>query len=138
MHKSALTFGLLASSIVMLMIMPFLNNNNSFGSEDGNGVGTEQCGEEIEDAFQQFLIPNQFEQLSEALDSPRGVSVDILGNEITLRSFQDVCFALEPHTPFITTFDEALIEILAQILSPPLNISSSLLSHVYDAVDRSN
>ena len=47
MHKSALTFGLLASSIVMLMIMPFLNNNNSFGSEDGNGVGTEQCGEEI-------------------------------------------------------------------------------------------
>jgi hypothetical protein len=30
MHKSALTFGLLASSIVMLMIMPFLNQNNSF------------------------------------------------------------------------------------------------------------
>jgi hypothetical protein len=28
MHKSALTFGLLASSIVMLAIMPFLNQNN--------------------------------------------------------------------------------------------------------------
>src|SRR5687767_7628604 len=30
MRKSALTFGLLASSLVMLMIMPFLNHNNSF------------------------------------------------------------------------------------------------------------
>ncbi len=30
MHKSALTFGLLASSLVMLAIMPFLNQNNSF------------------------------------------------------------------------------------------------------------
>ena len=32
MHKSILTFGLLASSIVMLMIMPFLNQNNSFSN----------------------------------------------------------------------------------------------------------
>ena len=30
MRKSALTFGLLASSLVMLAIMPFLNQNNSF------------------------------------------------------------------------------------------------------------
>jgi len=30
MHKSILTFGLLASSLVMLVVMPFLNNNNSF------------------------------------------------------------------------------------------------------------
>jgi hypothetical protein len=28
MHKSILTFGLLASSLVMLLIMPFLNNNS--------------------------------------------------------------------------------------------------------------
>src|SRR5687767_13466069 len=32
MHKSALTFGLLASSLVMLAIMPLLNNNNSFSN----------------------------------------------------------------------------------------------------------
>ena len=32
MHKSALTFGLLASSIVILAIMPFLNQNNSFSN----------------------------------------------------------------------------------------------------------
>jgi hypothetical protein len=32
MYRSALTFGLLASSLVMLAIMPFLNNNNSFSN----------------------------------------------------------------------------------------------------------
>ncbi|HYJ00811.1 MAG TPA: hypothetical protein VEW92_01235 [Nitrososphaeraceae archaeon] len=32
MHKSALAFGLIASSIVMLMIMPFLNQNNGFSN----------------------------------------------------------------------------------------------------------
>ena len=32
MYKSALTFGLLASSLVMLGIMPFLNQNNSFSN----------------------------------------------------------------------------------------------------------
>ena len=32
MHKSTLTFGLLASSLVMLAIMPFLNQNNSFSN----------------------------------------------------------------------------------------------------------
>ena len=30
MHKSEPTFGLLASSLVMLAIMPFLNQDNSF------------------------------------------------------------------------------------------------------------
>jgi len=30
MKKSVYTFGLLASSLVMLAVVPFLNNNNSF------------------------------------------------------------------------------------------------------------
>jgi hypothetical protein len=32
MHKSILIFGLLASSLVMLAVMPFLNNNNGFSN----------------------------------------------------------------------------------------------------------
>ena len=32
MHKSALTFGLLISSIVMLVVIPFLNNNSFFSN----------------------------------------------------------------------------------------------------------
>src|SRR6187431_2955223 len=35
MHKSALTFGLLASSLVMLVIMPFPNQNNNFSNVMG-------------------------------------------------------------------------------------------------------
>ena len=32
MHKSALTFGLLASSLVMLVIMPLQNHNSNFSN----------------------------------------------------------------------------------------------------------
>jgi hypothetical protein len=32
MHKSVYTFGLLASSLVMLTVMPFLDNNNNNNS----------------------------------------------------------------------------------------------------------
>jgi hypothetical protein len=32
MHKSIFTFGLLASTMVMLAVMPLLNNNNSFSN----------------------------------------------------------------------------------------------------------
>jgi hypothetical protein len=32
MKQSVFTFGLLASSLVMLVIMPLLNNNNSFSN----------------------------------------------------------------------------------------------------------
>ena len=35
MRKSALTFGLLSSSLVMLVIMPFLNQNNNFSNVMG-------------------------------------------------------------------------------------------------------
>ena len=37
MHKSVFTFGLLASSLVMLAIMPFLNQNNSFSNVMAQG-----------------------------------------------------------------------------------------------------
>ena len=35
MHKSTITFGLLASSLVMLTIMPLLNNNNNIAMAQG-------------------------------------------------------------------------------------------------------
>jgi len=72
------------------------------------------------------------------LDSRTGVKVDILGGEITLRSFEDICSALKPFTPSLTQFNEALIDILDDILNPRLNINSSLLSCVYEAVNRLN
>ena len=40
MHKSIITFGLLASSLVMLAVMPFLNqNNNSFLANTATAQG---------------------------------------------------------------------------------------------------
>jgi len=212
MYTSALTFGLLASSLVMLAIVPILNNNNNHNTflqpavaqgygydnygetnystyptddkkyecrtgpfegffvssvefckhikfddnkdgkkrdnnrtgtqdRDDNVVGTNQtnqCAGDVEACFQQFLSQSQFEQLSEALDSPTGVKVDILGSEVTLRSFEDICSALEPFLPSPTEFDEALGDILGDILNPPLNINSALLNCVYNAVNRLN
>ena len=102
------------------------------------GVNADQCGEDVKTCFQQFLSQSQFEQLSEALDSPTGVKVDILGSEVTLRSFEDICSALEPFLPSPTEFDEALGDILGDILNPPLNINSALLNCVYNAVNRLN
>jgi hypothetical protein len=99
------------------------------------GVNADQCGEDVKACFQQFLSKTQFEQLSEALDSPIGVKVDILGSEVTLRSFEDICSALEPFTSSLEKFDEALLDILADILNPPLNINSALLSCVYKAIN---
>ena len=76
------------------------------------GVNADQCGEDVKACFQQFLSKTQFEQLSEALDSQTGVKVDIIGSEVTLRSFEDICSALEPFTSSPEKFDEALLDIL--------------------------
>ncbi len=45
-------------------------------------------------------------------------------------------FSTEPFTPSLTQFNEALLDILDDILNPPLNINSALLSCVYEAVKR--
>lgn len=94
--------------------LSLINDNDNIVIEDGkatDGVGIDKCGEAVEACFQQFLSQSQFEQLSEALDSPTGVKVDILGREVTLRSFEDICSALAPSTPSLTQFDEALLDI---------------------------
>src|SRR5215204_3350908 len=41
MHKSVYTFGLLASSLVMLVLMPFLNNNNNNNNSFSNVMAQE-------------------------------------------------------------------------------------------------
>ena len=102
------------------------------------GVNADQCGEDVESCFNRLLTQSQFETLSEALDSPTGVKVDILGSEVTLGSFEDICSVLEPFTSSLTQFDKALLDILGDILNPPLNINSALLSCVYEAVNRLN
>ena len=98
-------------------------------------VNADQCGEDVKACFQQFLSKTQFEQLAEALDSQSGAKVNILGNEVTLRSFEDICSALKPFTASFEKFDESLLDILSGILNPPLNINSALLSCVYKSIN---
>jgi hypothetical protein len=57
---------------------------------------------------------------------------------MTLGSFEDICSALKPFTSSLTQFDEALLDILSEILNLPLKINSSLSSCVYEAVNRLN
>jgi hypothetical protein len=87
------------------------NNRTETQDGDGNGVGTDLCGQAVEACFQQFLSQTQFEQLSEALDSPTGVNVEILGSEVTLKSFEDICSALEPFTQSTELFFDGLVQI---------------------------
>ena len=72
------------------------NNNNNIGTRDGDSIGTDQCGEAIKSCFQQYLEGNDFEESSQAVNSTTGVTVDIEGREVTLRSFEDLCSALAP------------------------------------------
>jgi hypothetical protein len=109
------------------------------GDGDGNGVGTDQCSEDVEACFQQFLSQTQFEQLSDALDSLTGVSVDIRGEEVILiRSFEDICSALEG-LPF-EQLQEGVIELLPQIFDPqpPPSITRLLLNCLVEAINRSD
>jgi hypothetical protein len=49
MHKSVFTFGLLASSLVMLIIMPFLNQNNNFSN-----VNAQEYDKYIDSSYSQY------------------------------------------------------------------------------------
>ena len=123
------------SSIFLAFVLIVATFAAIYPSSFITGVNADQCGEDVKACFQQFLSKTQFEQLSEALDSPIGVKVDILGSEVTLRSFEDICSALEPFTSSLEKFDEALLDILADILNPPLNINSALFSCIYKAIN---
>jgi hypothetical protein len=83
-----------------------INNNNNtvvVGEEPPTPIPpVAECpeAEEIEACFEEFLTEDQFSTLVAALES--GITVEINGEEITLRSFADICLVLES----ATTYDE--------------------------------
>jgi hypothetical protein len=98
-----------------------INNNNNIvtgnggNATAGDGNATDECpeAEDIEACFEEFLAPNYFELLTDTLASPAGLTVEIAGQDVTLRSFADICEALEGLTLF--QFDDALDNILLAI-----------------------
>ena len=87
-------------------------------------------GEEIEACFKEFLFEGQFPTLVAALES--GITVEINGEEVTLRSFEDIDEAVEG-----LTFEElptAIREILVEAgLSPPFDLN--ILIGIAEAID---
>ena len=71
---------------------------NSVCHSDGSSLNMDvedECreAEEIEACFEEFLFEGQYPTLVAALES--GITVEINGEEVTLRSFEDICEALE-------------------------------------------
>jgi hypothetical protein len=87
------------------------NNNNNTVVEEEPPV-EDECPEadEVESCFRQFLLDFLFPNFVDALES--GITVEINGQEVTLKSFEDICEALEGITTF-AQLQSALVDILA-------------------------
>ena len=90
------------------------NNNNTVvvGEEPPTPIPpVEECAEtdEIEACFEQFLDEGEFPRLVAALES--GITIGINGEEVTLRSFNDICLAFEGLTTY-QQLNEAVDNIL--------------------------
>jgi hypothetical protein len=74
-------------------------NNNNIVTEEPTSTPpvVDECdeAEDIEACFEEWLPPNNFGLLTDTLASPTGLTVVIDGQEVTLRSFVDICEALE-------------------------------------------
>ena len=97
------------------------NNNNTVVGGGGGGEEEEipippvdECPEadEIESCFRQFLLDGLFPNFVDALESEAGITVEINGEETTLRSFADICLALEGIT--FAQLNDAILEIFAE------------------------
>jgi len=103
-----------------------------------NNIPPEPCAEadDIEACFEEFLLlPDDFELLTDALASPSGLTAEINGQEVTLRSFDDICEALGG----ITTWNEiflALLNIAEELSDPtaPVGISGELVDCIAEAL----
>jgi hypothetical protein len=89
-----------------------INNNNNtvvVGEEPPTPVDECSEAEEIEACFEEFLFEGDFLTLVAALES--GITIGINGEEVTLRSFNDICLAFEG----LTTYQQ-LMEAVDNIL----------------------
>ena len=78
----------------------------------------EECAEagDIESCFEGLSFEGQFDALVDVLNSPEGLTVEINGVDITLRSFADICSAFEGLT--YEQFGSAVVAIFTE-LAPP-------------------
>ncbi len=108
------------------------NNNNNILA------GNDECpkADEIESCFEQGLGEILFDRFLMALEDPTGITVEINREEVTLRSFADICEALEGLTfaqlsiAIGDIIAEAGIELTAPSLSGLIQCISTALNIV--------
>ena len=120
----------------------FCINNNDFAISGGEEEPPtppveDECAEaeDIEACFEQFSFGDQFEELSDELNSPAGLTVEINGVDVTLRSFADICSALKGLT--YEQLQSAVIAILTELIPPGTSpvISVGLIPCIAQALD---
>ena len=102
-------------------------NNNDNTAE--NGDETDPCGDAIEACFRQVLLDFLFPNFVEALESEAGITVEINGQDITLRSFEDICLALEG-----LTFAQLTIAIGDIIAGAEIELTAPSLSRLIQCI----
>ncbi len=109
-----------------------INNNNNAGQGENDELN--QCAEDIRACFEEFLSEGQFPRFVAALES--GITVEINGEDVTLRSFEDICSALEGLT--FEQLKDAIPAIVNAALAPPggvVPIRKDLINCIAEALD---
>ena len=80
-------------------------------------------------------MPDDVELLTDALASPAGLTAEINGQEVTLRSFDDICEALGGITTWTQLFND-LLNIAEELSDPtaPVGISGELVDCIAEAL----
>jgi hypothetical protein len=106
-----------------------INNNNNTVVEAP--AVEDECpkADEIESCFRQVLSDSLFPRFVEALESEAGITVEINGQEVTLRSFEDICFALEG-----LTFEQLTIAIGDIIAGAEIELTFPSLSGLIQCI----
>jgi hypothetical protein len=115
-----------------------INNNNNILSEETPIPSIDDCpeAEDIEACFEEFLVEEQFPRFVAALQSRAGITAEINGESVTLKSFADICLALEGLT--IVQLQDAILAIVNAALAPPgefVPISENLVFCIAEALD---
>jgi len=106
-----------------------INNNNNTVVEAPSVEDECPEADEIESCFRQVLSDSLFPRFVEALESEAGITVEINGQEVTLRSFEDICFALEG-----LTFEQLTIAIGDIIAGAEIELTFPSLSGLIQCI----
>jgi hypothetical protein len=99
-----------------------INNNNNTVVVENRTIPeppvVDECpeAEDIEACFEEFLSNELFLALEAALESQAGLTVEINGVDVTLRSFADICLALEGLT--FEQLQDAVFAIINELVPP--------------------